>query len=365
MQKEIGSIFSVSKYETGSNEVSHENNEFLFFSLCREALLFAARNCGKDRKVILIPAYTCQTVLEPFLQEDWEVHFFPLDSKLCINEAVFLSLLESVSPSAVLFHPYYGKKLLEYEIDLLKRAKEQGAWIIQDLTQSIFSKRNPDYVDITVGSMRKWLGIPDGAFLSVSGDIPLDEIDAAPYNTAFTVPQLDAMYLRGEYFRTDNPNYKQISIRLNKHAEGLMEKEPITAHKMSDYSRGVLNNANLDQIRKKRFENFGTLLSLIKRNDVCRAVIGSMDELADAPLYFPVYVKERERFQKALAEKSIYAPVLWGIENKEVLVNDTVEYIYNHLLAIPVDQRYDYDDMQRIADVIYEICDLWEVRLIR
>ena len=356
MQKEIGSIFSVPGYEIESNKSNDKEENLFFFSLYREALLFVAQNCGKERKVILIPAYTCQTVIDPFLQEDWEAHFFPLDSRLCINEAAFLSLLESVSPSVVLFHPYYGKKLLEYEIDLLKRAKEQGAWIIQDLTQSIFSKRNPDYVDITVGSMRKWLGIPDGAFLSASGDIPLDEIDAVPYNTAFTVPQLDAMYLRGEYFRTGNPNYKQISIRINKHAEGLMEKEPITVHKMSDYSKGVLDSADFEKIRKKRFENFGTLLSLIKRNDVCRAVIGSMDELADAPLYFPVYVKERECFQKALAEKSIYAPVLWDIENKDVLVDDTVAYIYSHLLAIPVDQRYDCDDMQRIGEVIHEIC---------
>ena len=357
MQKEIGSIFSVPKYEIEFSEGKSNDKGIRFFSLCREALLFIAQNCGKDKKVILIPSYTCQTVIDPFLQENWEIYFFPIDSRLCINKTAFLSLLERVSPSVVLFHPYYGKKLLNYEIDLMKRAKKQDALVVQDLTQSIFSKKDVDYIDITVGSIRKWLGIPDGAFLYVAGNVTLDLIETESYNTAFTVPQFDAMYLRGEYFRTGNPNYKQISIRLNKYAERLIEKEPITVHRMSKYSMEVLNSADLGHIREKRIENFRTLLSLIKGNDICRVIIHSLDELSDAPLYFPIYVEEREHFQRELAVRNIYAPVLWNVENKDVLVDDAVKYIYSHLLAIPVDQRYDCDDMQRIADVIHKICD--------
>lgn len=357
MQKEIGSIFSISDYNTEQNNCGGNCNDLYYFSLCREALLCVAKNYSTDRKVVLAPAYTCQTVFEPFLQENWEVHFYPVDKKLCIAEKTFISLLEQFSPSVVLFHPYYGKKLLKYEIDLLEYAKKRGALIVQDLTQSIFSKRDPNYADISVGSIRKWFGIPDGAFLSVSDNNPFDVAEAESYNTAFTVPQSDAMYLRGEYFRTDNPNYKQISIRLNKYAEALTCKGSITFHKISEYSLGVINKTDFDLIRKKRSENFNTLLSEIKSNSRCFGIIGSISELDDAPLYFPIYVENRIEFQKTLAEKSIYAPILWGVENNYVLVDEATKYIYEHLLAIPIDQRYDYDDMSRIASVINEICD--------
>ncbi len=357
MQKEIGSIFPVSDYNVKINDYREYYNGSYFFSLCREALFCIAENYSTEKKVILIPAYTCQTVIEPFLQAGWELHFYPVDKKLCISENAFLALLEKFSPSVILFHPYYGKKLLKYEIDLLRYAKERGALIVQDLTQSIFSQKNPSYTDITVGSIRKWLGIPDGAFLSVSDNCSLNIKEGESCNTAFTIPQLDAMYLRGEYFRTDNMNYKQISIRLNKYAEGLMHTEPIVIHKISNYSLSVLNKTDFALIQKKRFENFKTLLSKIKNSDGCFGVINSIAELDDAPLYFPIYVEKREKFQRSLAEKSIYAPILWGVENNDVLVNETTKYIYEHLLAIPIDQRYDYDDMSRIADVINEICD--------
>jgi hypothetical protein len=71
-----------------------------------------------------------------------------------------------------------------------------------------------------------------------------------------------------------------------------------------------------------------------------------------APLYFTLYVKERARLQKLLSLNSIYAPVLWPVEDERVLITEDIKFIFNHLLAIPCDQRYDQDDMQRVAEVI-------------
>lgn len=357
MQKEIGSIFSSATDEIEVIEQSSRHDRFYFFSLCREALLCIASNYVSARKVILIPAYTCQTVIEPFIQEHWDVHLYPIDTRLCIRETEFLTLLDKYSPSAVLVHPYYGKRLLEYEANLLKKAKRHGALIIQDLTQSVFSLRDEDYIDITVGSLRKWMAIPDGSFLFIHSHVRFDVPEVKQYNMEFVIPQLDAMYLRGEYFRTDIPSYKQISIRLNKYAEGLTVSSEIRQHRISDYSLNELKKTDFDLIYKKRMDNFETLLLSVRQSDKCMPVIGSIEELDGAPLYFPVYVRERDEFQKQLAINSIYAPVLWGTESSTHYIDSTIEYIFRHILAIPIDQRYDEDDMLRIADNINAICD--------
>ena len=42
----------------------------------------------------------------------------------------------------------------------------------------------------------------------------------------------------------------------------------------------------------------------------------------------------------------------WPVEDERVLIDEDVKYIYDHLLAIPCDQRYDEKDMQRAIDII-------------
>lgn len=357
MQKEIGSIFPAAQYDiaTDVNSFCGNSSGIRLFSLCREALFCVAEHLKTNRKVIMIPAYTCHTVIEPFLQANWNVYFFPVDERLCIKKEEFLSLLASASPDVILFHPYYGKKLMEYEKDLLRQAKKRNILIIQDLTQSLFSPLHPDYVDITVGSIRKWFGVPDGAFLSIADSVPFAVTENEQYNTEFTDSQWDAMYLRGEYFRTGNLNFKKISIRLNKYAESLACKTKITPHKISDYSLSIIRSTDFNTISSKRIENFKTLLSTVEKNNTCIPIITSPDMLENAPLYFPLYVRDRGRVQKFLAANSIYAPILWGVEDDAVLEDGTVRDIYEHLLAIPIDQRYDRDDMLYIANGINEI----------
>ena len=60
-----------------------------------------------------------------------------------------------------------------------------------------------------------------------------------------------------------------------------------------------------------------------------------------APLYLAVYALDRDRLQRFLTEHNIYAPVLWpvGKENEGCLTEDE-KYIFGHMLALPMDQRY-------------------------
>jgi dTDP-4-amino-4,6-dideoxygalactose transaminase len=70
------------------------------------------------------------------------------------------------------------------------------------------------------------------------------------------------------------------------------------------------------------------------------------------PLYFPIIVDDRSALQKHLVDNAIYAPIVWPKDEQQPIQCEGAEYLYNHLLCIPIDQRYNQDDMRRIAKVI-------------
>ena len=51
----------------------------------------------------------------------------------------------------------------------------------------------------------------------------------------------------------------------------------------------------------------------------------------------------------------IYAPVVWPKADCCPEVDKDSEYVYEHILCIPIDQRYDVDDMERVVKVIKSI----------
>lgn len=350
MIKEIGSIFPI--YINDCFSENHSANNLLngkyLYSLCREAFLHIAKvNCGTNKK-ILLPAYTCKTVIIPFEQEGWECHYYNISQELKIDCKYLTNLVEDIKPALVLTHPYYGMDFSKEETECLLQIKNKGCKIIVDLTQNIFSSERLTFVDYYTGSLRKWLNIPDGGFLETK---ELFDLTSLEQNIEFVNKQAEAMHLRAQYFLTDDKNLKQQSIKLNKEAESISRIEP---HKISNLSRIILNTTDNQRIINCRRENFMTLFSLVKDSDQVKRVITNFDSINNAPLYFPIYVKERKKVQCWLSKHNIYCPVLWPCYKDEVRVNKNIQYMYEHILAIPCDQRYTKMDMTNIATLINE-----------
>ena len=192
--------------------------------------------------------------------------------------------------------------------------------------------------------------IPDGGYLTNLSTLesikqPEDE------NSEFTEREKAAMYLRGQYFANGEQRTKDISIRLSKAADHIAESN-IAPHKMSQVAYNLMKNENLEFNQQCRFDNYTYLYHNILESDKITKVCKDINEVTTAPLYFTIYVKDRPALQKLLAQDSIYAPVIWPVEDERVLNNDEVKYIYDHILAIPCDQRYDEKDMQSGLDII-------------
>lgn len=352
MKKEIGSIFPISdavlsKAET--DKVPYKGDR-LYYSLCREALYDIAKAMGEVGNTVLIPAYTCQTVITPFEEAGWHCEYYSISRTLRIDVQSLTKLVEKHHPTLVVVHPYFGMDQDENEKSLLTKIKQQSVDIVVDLTQCLFSTEDYSFASFIVASYRKWMPIPDGGFLNnLSQKVVISQPESE--NIEFTEREIAAMYLRGQYFYNGQQRTKAISIRLSKAADFIAESN-IAPHKMSPVAYNLMQNENLEFNQQRRFDNYAYLYNNILESDKITKVCKDIDAVTTAPLYFTIYVKERPVLQRRFAQDSIYAPVIWPVEDERVLIDEDVKYIYDHLLAIPCDQRYDQNDMQRVVEII-------------
>ena len=352
MKKEIGSIYPLSDSVLKIAESEHKEftKDRIYYSLCREAFSDIAKALNETNKKVLIPAYTCQTVITPFEEAGWDCVYYSVSRNLRINTTGLLDDVDKNHPSLVVVHPFFGMDLNNEEVKTLNSIRDKGTNILLDLTQCLFSTKRYMFPSFIVASYRKWMSIPDGGYLQnklKSVEISQPECE----NEEFIEKEIAAMYLRGLYFGNGEQRTKSISIQLSKAADHLAECN-IIAHKMSQVAYSLLNGENIDNNQKCRLTNYTFLFHNIKESERITKVCKDLNNVTTAPLYFTIYVKDRPALQKLLAKDSIYAPVIWPVEDERVIINDDVKYIYDHLLAIPCDQRYDTNDMQRVVTII-------------
>ena len=352
MKKEVGSIFPLSDsvIKQAESEQAQYPGDRLYYSLCREALCDIAHALEKTEKKVLIPAYTCQTVITPFEEAGWQCEYYSICRDLRIDTNNLFDSVEKYHPSLVVAHPYFGMDLNDEEMKALTAIKEQGIAIVLDLTQCLFSTKQYSFASFVVASYRKWMPIPDGGYMRIMTDT-VKIAQPEEENREFTDRELEAMYLRGQYFGNGEQRTKSISIRLSKSADHLADSN-ISPHKMSQVAYNLMQNENLEVNQQRRFVNYTYLYQNIRESDKVTKVCKNIDEVTTAPLYFTIFVQDRPSLQRPLAQEAIYAPVIWPVEDERVLINDEVKYIYDHILAIPIDQRYDERDMQRVVEIV-------------
>lgn len=352
MKKEVGSIFPLSDEVISlaeSEQLQYAGNR-IHYSLCREALCDIAHALDKTNKKVLIPAYTCQTVITPFEEAGWQCEYYSIKRNLRIDLYSLENTIAKHNPSLLVVHPYFGMDLNEEEIATLNSIKEKGVEIVLDLTQCLFSTKQYPFASFIVASYRKWMPIPDGGYLLNQTD-SVKIIQPETENEEFTDREIAAMYLRGQYFGNGEQRTKAISIRLSKTADHIADRN-ITPHKMSQVAYNLLVKEDVENNQNSRFSNYTDLFNNIKESPKTTKVCQNMADVTTAPLYFTIYVQDRPTLQRLLAQDSIYAPVIWPVEDERVLINEEVKYIYDHILAIPCDQRYDENDMRRAVEII-------------
>ncbi len=198
----------------------------------------------------------------------------------------------------------------------------------------------------------------DGGF--VASDIPLAE-DVLETGEEYARERLVPLVQKWEYLKEKERRTggaltagwlprKAEYLKRNRNLENALDCYQ-GVRRISRISAEILSRVDEEGARRRREENYHALYQHICGMKRLWAILPEKE--THAPLYLPVYVKERDSLQRFLAGYGIYAPVLWpvGEENKDFLQGDGT-YIFEHMLALPIDQRYDAGDMEQLAEVL-------------
>ena len=115
---------------------------------------------------------------------------------------------------------------------------------------------------------------------------------------------------------------------------------------MSTFTTNLLRSFDYSRIEKIRKENFEYLFerfSLINKLEV---------RIPDGPFMYPLYLDNGSDIRIKLIENGVFVPQLWPNVIKRV-DEKAIEYDFSsNILPIPCDQRYGFDDMIAISNII-------------
>ena len=286
------------------------------------------------------PSYLCDSMVMAVKATCSSIRFYEVNDHL---EIVSGAWIQGVRPGdLVIFIDYFGFPL---EANWAARIKEQGGWVLEDASQALLSRNVGQHSDFTLSSPRKFLGVPDGGILTSREPFDLKGIEFAPPPAKWWLKSFTARMLRRDF---DHNGEDRSWFALNQQVEA---ENPIGPYAMSEFS-GVLLQAGFDYpaIIQKRIENYNILANQLGRI----ALFPVLPPLV-TPLGFPVRLVDRDRVRNHLYEHRIYPPVHWPI--KDVV---PAEFRDSHKLAaeimtLPCDQRYNREDMDRMAQRIKEM----------
>lgn len=317
----------------------------------REALMYASCNCklGKEA-VILCPAYCCWSMTAPFEFTGWTIVYYRLNEDLSIDETYLDELLRGCRPDAILTMNFYGSADTKTAIAKVKAYKDKIT-VIEDFSHCTFclDKIFNEQVDFYVTSIRKSIGVCDGAL--VLSKKPTNRAYIGIEAPDFGILRKSAQKMKGRYAFSKSHDDKDEFLSELKHGEEMIDKLD-GVHPISEVSLKQIESINGEEIAFARRENMKHLWGLL--NGRVKMIPGLERSFNGAPFSLPILVENRDAIQKLLAQKGVYAPVLWPASEQARKVCKVSAYVADQMLSLPIDQRYNYDDIEDIAKIVLE-----------
>lgn len=293
--------------------------------------------------IVLLPAYICESVIDVY-KKDNQIRFYKINPDMTIDIDDLKSKMDSQVTVIYLMH-YFGSIQNDEVLEYLHEAKENyRCCIVEDTTHSIFT-REKTIGDYCVCSLRKWFPITDGGVLYTQKDIS-DQCNMTLYQKNLFYDSLEAMILKKYYIQYGvdcNSIYREIFAKSEQRLD--MQTE---IYQMSDISMNILECISITQLQAKRKKNYDQLKGKLKNVPVKDVL--STDNFV--PLVYPVYVENRNQFRQYLMENKIYCAVHWPLAGTGLETDSDAVKIYENIISLPIDQRYESMHMEYLAQVI-------------
>lgn len=366
MQKEIGSNFDLNPNLVLSKETTINLEQFgiegtdkVFLSSGRSAQTLVLEEIERRNpalvKTALIPPFTCETVIEPFIKRGYKIYTYSIGQSLQVDARKFKKELNESQAMVVLIHQYFGFNTCKSLKSIIEEARKLGTVFIEDRTQCLYSGFPVLSSDYIVGSLRKWAALPDGGYaVCKSGKF---HIRPKSHHAQLEAEKMEAAYLKYDYLHHGIGD-KEVFLKKFNHAERFLNEED-RYYAISPMSVNIQGNMDIDSFCYKRRGNYLTLYNGIKKIKYLRLVTGKLS-IEEVPLYLAVSTEHRDALQNFLKQNQIYAPVVWPKADISLDVCQEADELYKSILCFPIDQRYDIEDMERVIIKIKEYFEKWK-----
>ena len=282
----------------------------------RNALRYIIR--AYSIKAMWVPYYTCPVVWDALRSENIDMHFYS------INENLF-PIIPSTSKNAfMLANNYFG--IYGNNVQKLSHIYPN---LIVDNAQAFYAPR-VSFADFS--SPRKFFGLPDGGIARCDAIVSENlQISVSWDRCLHLLKRADCGATAGYSDFVDND-------------EALIGR-PVEY--MSNLTKQMLGNIDYYGARKIRLQNFEYLHKHLGNINLLQIDMAD----TDVPMVYPFMTNDSGIRQRLIQNKIFVAKYWPGIEQE--CCQDSFELkLQNTLIPLPIDQRYDIHDMQRILEVI-------------
>ncbi len=313
--REIGGYFELDKY---SMPMLHEGAVALNCGRNTLAYLIEAKGIEK----IKVPKFLCDTVREVCEKEKISISFYSitrdfLPEELTLEADEWLYLVN-----------FYG----QLDNDTIRGYVEKYERVIVDHAQAYY-QMPLENVD-TLYTCRKFFGVSDGGILYT--DTKLDR--EIPRDESFERMK----FVLGRFERSASEFYAEAASNNDFFAD-----EPVK--RMSKLTENLLHGIDYETVKQKRTRNFEILHEAFGKINPLKLTV------PQGAFMYPLYLENGGEIRRKLQAKKIFIPTLWPDVFEHCHESD-LEYDYaKNILPIPVDQRYDEEDMKYIMEEIKNV----------
>lgn len=329
----IGGEFEISPelLKKTDSQANYFGAEYLFSS-GRTSLFYILMNESADK--VYVPDYVCPCVDE--IVKDTGKNII----KYHIKQNLIPEIPETDEKLIFLLVNHFALCDVDSTVDEIK-LKMPNAVIVLDDVQALWDLKNEHKVDYAFSSFRKWLPVPDGSPVKTLKKLNIPDLVSNYFVVNKVIGSLLKYYR--DYEEIDDDNY------LSFFENGENEIDKSWNCKCSSISKNILNNIDYEYVTKRRKENFLYLYENIPTElfEVGTSVeYNLLKKESSVPMFFPLFIDNKQELRKELMKNNIFCPVHWSIENSKLAERE---------LSLVIDQRYNLNDMNRIVNVIKEL----------
>ncbi|MBR7038512.1 MAG: hypothetical protein IKI21_04620 [Oscillospiraceae bacterium] len=298
------------------------------YNAARYAIVTAVQDSGCRR--VYVPHYLCASVYQALDRYaiDYEKYHLADDLSPALSTIEEDAVIVITNYFGVLPHSFFREQAARFP------------HVIFDHTQGFFTAPTLQDGVYDVYSPRKFVGVCDGAYLVTRGPIrqpPLPK-DCSAARAAYLLHTLED---------GTNANY----------AASLASEDALTQagmKEMSDVTQSLLSIAPYDRIRQRRKANFAAAHAQLASHNALRCLCdAALTDDDVTPMVYPLLLPvDGGAMRRRLVSQRIYVPQWWRAVLEEGQANAWEAHLSEDLIPLPIDQRYDEEDIRTICAVV-------------